>query len=259
LYGYDGVFADYGMASWQSEFFWGAQAEPLNPRTGVAWTNDQFSQALIQLGTEIKRAIGTTKLLVCNGIWEGYRFWERYDAYMNVLSNSPPDGLMSEALWHEYDGTWWSEAEWLKSLDFFVFIQDNYTSKNPERVFIPACNLGALLPADCSREQMLLYGFASTLLGIKNSQNYLYMKAEPNFTAQMIQPLFDLDVGSPVNNYFVVAGTHVYARDFSNAKVLVNPTSNSYVVNLNGSFSTLEGTIITEITMGAHTGVILKA
>jgi len=73
----------------------------------------------------------------------------------------------------------------------------------------------------------------------------------------VVQPLFDVNIGVPLNDYSMIEGSHVYAREFSNAKVLVNPTSDSYVIDLPGAFKTSEGTIVTRIIMQAYTGVIL--
>lgn len=260
--GYDGVFGDCSLAAWASEYFWGASGVPLNPRTRSPWTDEETRQAVIQLQKEVKKAIGSS-ILVCNGIYEGHRFWQRYDGYVEILSNSTLDGIMSEGLWYNYDGNWYSETAWLDCVRFVSWVQTNFLSQNSGRVFVPVGKLDGTggnpfpLPPNCTREQMATYYFASTLLGANNSQNYLCLTATVNFTSEFVQQLFDINIGSAQNNYYVVSGTHVYARDFSNARVLVNPTSNPYVVDLQGSFKTLEGTIVTQITMEAHTGTIL--
>jgi hypothetical protein len=253
-YGFDGVMADNSLYAWANEIFWTASTQPTNPRTGTSWTNEEVRQALIQIHKEIKNAIGF-RILWCNGIMEGYRFWRRYNEYMEFLNNSPMDGFGSEFLWH--NGAWMSEAEWLDSLNFLVLVQDNFLKQNLNKMYGAACILDQL-STDCTKEQMLTYAFASTLLGIKTNQNYLALyTADISFTTQVIQPLFNIGIGVPINDYYVIPNSHVYARDFSNAKVLVNPTSNPYVINLQGTFKTLVGDLISEITMGSHTGIIL--
>lgn len=253
-YGFDGVMADNSLYAWANEIFWTASTQPVNSRTGTSWTNEEVRQALIQIHKEIKNAIGF-RMLWCNGIMEGYRFWRRYNEYMEFLNNSPMDGFGSEFLWQ--NGAWMSEAEWLDSLNFLVFVQDNFLKQNVNKMYGAACILDQL-PTDCTKEQMLAYAFASTLLGIKTNRNYLALyTADVSFTTQVIQPLFDISIGAPINDYYVIPNSHVYARDFSNAKVLVNPTSNPYVINLQGTFRTLVGDLISEITMGSHTGIML--
>ena len=258
-YGFDGVFADNSLAAWASEYFWGKSATPINPRTGAPWTDEECRQALIQLHREIKNAIGS-QLLACNGIYEGSRFWRRYDGYTEILSNSPLDGIMSEGLLYAKNGIWRSEAQWLDCLNLLVWVQNNFLKDHPNRVFVPVSTAsGVTLPAGCTSEQLALYGFASTLLGVNNSQNYLILAHpdDPLSFINFVQDLHNINVGFPINDYYLIAGTHVYARDFSNVKVLVNPTSNSYPIDLQGTFKTLDGEIVTEVTMEDHTGIIL--
>lgn len=261
-YGFDGVFADISLAAWASEYFWGQSSTPMNPRTGVPWTNKEVRQALIEVHKKIKNAIGS-KLLLCNGIYDGYRFWDRRKGYAEILSNSSLDGILSEGLWYHNNGAWISEQYWLNSLNFIVFLQDNFLKGNPGRFYVPMCKLynavgnSNQLAQNCSEEQMAMYAFASTLLGVKINQNYLCLSSDVNFTIQVIQPLYNIEVGSPVNDYYIIANTHVYARDFSKVKVLVNPTSDSYVIDLQGTYKTLSGQLVSEITMEEHTATIL--
>ena len=73
------------------------------------------------------------------------------------------------------------------------------------------------------------------------------------------QSLFQIDLGSPLAAYYRVEATHVYARDFSKVKVLVNPTYDTYLVNLDGHYETFDGVKVTSpITIAPHTGIILK-
>jgi hypothetical protein len=261
-YGYDGIFADCSLSAYASELFWSSSANPINPRTGTFWKDEEVRQALIQIHKEIKNAIGS-KLLICNGIYEGQRFYQRYNEYLEFLLNSSFDGIESEGLWYQYHGLWYTEEEWLDSLRLLFFMQDNFLKGKPERIYYFDCKLDGYsapyqLPPNCNKEQMAKYAFASTLLGIKNSQNYLnFNAADMNYTAKVLQPLFNVDIGVPENEYYVIANTHVYARAFSNVKVLVNPTSDSYVVDLQGEFKTLDGKIVSKITIDNHTGIVL--
>jgi len=261
-YGYDGVFADWSLNILASGEFSGASAIPINPRTGASWKDEEVKQALIQLHREIKKAIGS-KVLVCNGIFVGSKFWRNYDGYTQFLLDSPLDGIMSEGLWYQYRGVWMTEENWLKSLNMLIWFQDNFLIGRPERVFVPTCKLESFtgepypLPSDATKEQMATYAFASTLLSIKTNQTYFCLNADVNFTTRVVQPMYKVVVGSPVSDYYVINGTHVYVRDFSKMKVLVNPTSNSYMVDLQEAFKTFSGEIVTEITIEPHAGVIL--
>ena len=62
----------------------------------------------------------------------------------------------------------------------------------------------------------------------------------------------------PLGDYYKITSTAVYARDFMGGKVLVNPTGVSYSITLDGSYETIDGTIVSgPLTVYAHSGVIL--
>jgi len=259
---YDGVFADLSISVDASGHFQKASSQPINPRTGQLWKDEEIRQGLMRIHKEIKNAIGS-KIMLSNGIWTGQRFWGRFDEYMEFLLNSSFDGVMSEAMWYRYDEVWMTEEEWLKSLNFLVFLQDNFLKDRPERFFVPLFKLKTTtgkiytLPIGATEGQMLRYVFASTLLGIKNNQNYLGLFGDMNLITEFIQPLYDIDLGVPINDYYVIPNTHVYSRDFSNIKVLVNPASDPYVINLQGTFKTIDGQLVSDVVMDNHTGVLL--
>jgi hypothetical protein len=268
--GYDGVFADCSLARGVGEWFYGVSTTLINPRTNKAWTDEEVRQAEIGLHSAIKSAIGS-KLLLTNGIYSGNRFWWFQSQYTEVLSGSHMDGFLSEGTWFlrgddnppSYTPIWIPETYWLDSLNFLIWIQDNFLIGHPNRLYVPCALLRNTagtpfpLPPGATPEQIATFAYMSTLLGAKTNQNYLALFGDSNFMAQVVQPLYNVDVGTPLNDYYMISGTHVYARDFSNVKVLVNPSTSSYTVSLGGSYKKLNGTIVSSITMNAHTGEIL--
>jgi hypothetical protein len=96
------------------------------------------------------------------------------------------------------------------------------------------------------------------LLGAKTNQNYLGLLADSTFNTQVMQPLYDAGIGTPTNDYYIISGTRVYSRDFTKAKVLVNPTDQPYSLTLTKDYTTLDGQIVSSINVEPHTGVILK-
>lgn len=250
---FDGVFADNGLCAYVSEWQWDYTNKPINPRSGVYWTDTELKQAFISLHKQIKKAIGR-KLLICNGIFDGKRFHGHSDDYKEVISNSPLDGIMSEGMWR----AWRSEENWIQSLRLLSWIEDNFLKNNPDRYFIPVIN--KLPAAGIAREQLLLYGIASTLLGIRTSRNYIggiLERNDPFKSLPLIRKLRGADIGSPISTHYIIAGTRVFARDFSDGKVLVNPTSKTFCVPLERSYRTLDGNIVNEITLSGQSGEIL--
>jgi hypothetical protein len=65
----------------------------------------------------------------------------------------------------------------------------------------------------------------------------------------------DTDVGSSSGVYYT--SQNVWMRDLSNGKVVFNPKSTSYVVNLGASYKFLNGTTVSSLTLGALSGVVL--
>jgi len=258
---YDGAYLDNCLPS--TEILWSVNSKPaINPRTGQEYTSDEFEADLISLVNKIKTAIAP-KLVVGNGILHGNRFFgARYRHYSSLLLNSQIDGILSEAwLSVSADPDWYSEDKWKDSIDFVVWLENNFLGGG--RMFYPiAENLepingqGRSLPSGCSSEQYLTYNFASLLLGATRSDahyiNFGYYQSD------YLDSLFEIDPGSPLGSYYRVSGTHVYTRDFSNIKVLVNPTYQGYSVQLTGSYETLDGSPVgSSIWMSPHTGQIL--
>jgi len=261
-YGYDGVFLDDCVPS--TETLWGTSPTPaINPRTGQPWTDQEFKEAVIALVNKVKDTIGS-RLVVCNGIWHGERFFGyRNQLYIEWLTQSKIDGVESEAwLMDRDEKVWYSESKWKKSIDFAVWLENNFLNESG-KVFTPVCQnvapynkQGESLPANTTKQQYALYCFASLLLAASSDSHYLNFGY---YVDDYVDSLFKIELGSPLNNYYIIDGTHVYARDFSTVKVLVNPTDQSYSVNLSGNYETFDGTPVTSpMTLAPHTGMILR-
>jgi len=79
------------------------------------------------------------------------------------------------------------------------------------------------------------------------------------YTSTYLDSLFDNDLGSPMDPHYMIEGTHVYARDFSEIKVLVNPTNMPYSITLDGNYMTFDGlATVSTFNIGPHSGMILK-
>jgi hypothetical protein len=142
-----------------------------------------------------------------------------------------------------------------------VWMQDNVLATRSNGIFMAVCPWASTNPDiygslnGVSSNQYTAYCVATMLLAAEYSGNALFLGATDSYS----QALFNIDVGSPLNSYYVIGGTHVYARDYSDGKILVNPTSSSYTVQLTGSYITQDGVNTgNSITVPAHSGLILK-
>jgi len=263
LYGYDGVSLDNCLPN--TEIMWATAPGPaINPRTGQAYTALEFEQAVINVVNTIKNTIGN-KLVVGNTVYYGQRFFASYanPYYVALLTQSKIDGIESEAWIMSLDTiAWYSESKWLASIDFAVWLENNFLNKSG-KMFLPIAQnaapyeqSGTALPTGTTREQYVNYAFSSLLLAAKSSSSYLnFGYAIDNYT----QSLFKIDVGYPTGNYYMINGTHVYARDYSKVKVLVNPTNTSYTVSLDTNYTDASGTPVSSpFTLEPHIGIVLR-
>jgi hypothetical protein len=233
-YGFDGVFADWGIDA-GGGLTYGLSGHAVNPRTGALYTEGDWVQGTLEIAQKIKAKIGS-KLYIGNGINDGDKWLGLKSTYVRFLE-LPIDGLMAEGCFTLGQG----ESSWKNSLDFMVWLQDNFLAKRANGVFLPVCWLRG------ATNEQTKYLYCSCLLGIKDfSKNYLWMNEVT--CSDYTQSLFKIEIGAPEGDYYVIQGTHVYARDFTKAKVLVNPTSNTYTVEINGQ----------TITMPPQTGTTLN-
>jgi len=261
-YGYDGVSLDNCLPN--TEIMWATAPGPaINPRTGQAYTALEFEQAVINVVNTIKNTIGN-KLVVGNTVYYGQKFFGTSNQYyVALLTQSKIDGIESEAWIMSLDTiAWYSESKWLASIDFAVWLENNFLNKSG-KMFLPIAQnaapyeqSGTALPTGTTREQYVNYAFSSLLLAAKSSSSYLnFGYAIDNYT----QSLFKIDVGYPTGNYYMINGTHVYARDYSKVKVLVNPTNTSYTVSLDTNYTDASGTPVSSpFTLEPHIGIVLR-
>jgi hypothetical protein len=201
-------------------------------------------------------AVGSSKLVLPNGIWSGFSFSDPTAGanYRYVLSKVPRlNSIMSEGTF--LPDAWITETEWKQSVDMVAWMQDNFLAGHPERYFVGSSRFDP-------EEQAIKYVFCSMMLAVKYSeQNIVYfgdgVSDYPNLVT-LTQKLRSVNMGNPLGDYYKINETSVYTRDFVNGKVLVNPTDVSQTVTLDGSYTEFDGNIVSGLlTLNSHTGVIL--
>ena len=254
-YGFDGVFLDNGLFCRVDEWLWSVSGKAINPRTGTYFTDEETISYFIQIHDKIRNKIGDNKLLICNGIWHGRRFFDRKEDYLRIMEKGNIDGFMSEGIFG-HGGQFLAEDVWRKGVDFVVWAQDHWLNKG--KIFVSHVDDVWNPPKGLTLEEWCTFVFASTLLGVKTetSKNNYFSVYGAWFKDYVIR-LHNTDVGVPTEDYHIIEGTHVYMRKFSKALVIVNPTTVSYSLNLDKEHKTLDGQTISTVTLDDHTGVIL--
>jgi len=262
-YGADGAYLDSFVPN--LEMAWGMSASPINPRTGNPWTAQEFKQAAMDMVDEISDTTG--KPVLSNSCYSGNHFYRSdYQAtLLDYLLNSQIAGLHSEGwISSQWTEEWYDEANWKKSIDMAVWMEDNFlskgnkifwtTSENAAIIWIPEGE--ELLPEGVTKEQYVLYCFASRLLATRNDGNYmnlgLYMPQD------YPQSLFEVNIGSPFGNYY--RNGNLYIRQFTDGMVIVNPTYSSQQFSVSEAYkNAVDGvSVSSSLTVLPHTGILLK-
>jgi hypothetical protein len=263
---FDGVMADNSLRYSAQEFAEMCNATPIDPNTGSYFTDQEIWDGCAGMLNAVIDAVGSNKLVVANGIWSGF-VWNSSDGngYRYILSKVPRlNGVMSEGCFKSYSDKWYSETDWLSSVNFVSWIQDNFLATG--KYFDIACQ-ASTLPSGATAKQVMMYGFCSVLLSAKYSSPRNLVDFNIDFwnlteyptELQLAQRLRNLEMVEPSNDYYRISSMSVYARDFVKGKVLINPSSIDYTVSLNGTYTDFyDNTVVTSsILMHAHTGVIL--
>jgi hypothetical protein len=258
--------ADNSIKYDEKAFAQASNTRPINPDTGTYFTDKQILDGCVGILNAIINSIGTDKLVIANGIYNGALWSNTYgvqgDNMRYIINNVPRlNGLTSEGTFTPANGQWLTQDYWKKSVDLVQWIQDNFINGNSNKYFNAVCD-STIPPMGANSKQVMLYGFCSMMLALKYSaQNSLYFGTQVNESPDLrsySQTLKNANLGFPSAGYYRVASTDVYARDFSLGTVVVNPTATSFVITLNGLYSTLDGQILSgQITISPYTGMVL--
>jgi len=275
-----GLYLDNGIGASKYEVWWDVDPKPINPRTGQEWTPEEIVDAYTRMHSKLREIVGGEYIITANGIYDGDRWFlhtgkkDRYIEILRGLDGVLHEGwLTNEMNWYvdpyadppdySFKEGWYDEDKWKRGVDMIIGIDQLY----PQITHIMdelACDeiswTGRPAPIPDTmpelRRQYANYIFTSLLLSVSTTNKYFMGLGW--WGAENMQDLWEIDVGEPLNDYYTIDGTHVYARDFSKVKVLVNPNDTAYTVSLGGNYITLDGEIVSEITLENHTGVILE-
>lgn len=230
---FDGVFLDdvWGYATLGGFYREGTKERGTVPQSAIKYWRDNMKLLLMR----IKLAIENKLLIINTGAFN-----------TDYLSLS--DGQMYEAFchanWQPY-GVYY--PDWQKKLDSMIAIS------NSGKAYLAQSGIqeGAM---DLDTKRTARYCFAMFLLGAKGNSYFYFSK---NYRGVTYFPEWDVDLGSPMEDYHARAGTPTYERKYSKGLVLINPSSEPVQIRLEGSYKNLDGVITDTISLGSHEGDIL--
>ena len=240
-YSFDGVFADDAWDAFFAGSGWNPWTVPI--KDVPVEIKNRWHDDMLEMIRFVKATIGE-RLLIVNT--------SNNDDYVDAC-----DGMMAEGFAHP---GWWSldefhdeyywkgNVESLKSISqrgkYYLTHSGTIISENPTEGDLEKVH------------DMMMYCFASYLLGVNGEKaTFGFNNIYSEDGSRGYYPEFDISLGSPVNNYYMIDS--VYTRDFTDGKVLVNPTTSIYTVSLGNEYKTVDGQTVSNVTLDTHSGLIL--
>ena len=228
--GYDGIFID---DVWNDVTFYCHNLPTTNAQT---WHND-----VVAFLRYIKANLPGKIVVVNTDEWYG-------STYINEV-----DGAMMEGFAH---------AEWCAANDeggrgstFNLNLVGKLAADSANGKIVWAAS-GVIPSTQAEDDRLLKYCYAEFLLGANGATSYFGFNSwYSSDGAKGYYSIMDTPVGSPTGAYY--KSQNVYMRDFTGAKVLFNPYSTAYTINLGRTYRTLNGATVSSITLNAYSAEIL--
>jgi len=247
--GYDGCYLDMlGTAPLSLSY---VNAVPINTATGAVWTPGDYLAATSAIAAEVKLQ-NPAVIVAGNGLGSGTR-------YYNEAGGSPVPLLLAldaahAEVWlrtpHQSLTKFKSESAWLRDVSMIA------DAGVRGRVVLATTKIwtpGSSTQIDAWHR----YTVASFLLGT-NGRSYLNFLPSQTMAGITSDNAYDRpDVGTPLGPFAKSGG--VYQRAFTKGLALVNPATTAVTVQLPAPMATLDGSVVSTLSMAANTGEVLTA
>lgn len=233
-YTFDGVFAD---DVWNNFHYdkWTSAATAISSEIGERWHNDMLG--MIQY---VKDSIGD-KLLIIN-TWNNGDYVEACDGKMEEEFVHPD--------WYPIDAFYDDYINWKQKVDALASISES------GKYYLAQSGTSTTSATTEQIHNMMVYCYASYLLGANGEKSYFgfngFYSGDGSFG---YYDEFSIQLGLPLGQYYDQGS--VYTRDFTEGKVIVNPTTTTQTIQLEWEYTTLLGEKISSITLNDHSGIIL--
>jgi len=218
---------------------------PIDPRTGQPWTAADWLAATSSLATAVKSGV-TPAPVLGNGLGNGPLYFNA-TAPTSQLLDGIDAGMAESWLRHARDaiGNYPSIRQWTESIEMLR------TSEKPvfalTKVWVSA--------AITEKRAWHRFALASFLLANPGGDYFDYSWAPQGLVTD--DPFIRATkIGAPVGTYALRSG--VYQRTYSNGRVLVNPSFDTFTIALGGNYVRLDGVTVNSVTLGPHGAAILR-
>jgi len=220
---YDGVYSDAARCYEEMK------DEGITTRWQEDNGEDKWNYAVLEMLQKIENSLGPTAITIYNN---GYNNW--IDVY---------DGRLYEWFLASFED--YSSA----GGDLWLLHMQSAKETVDSGKMLLACQYGRN-----AKDRM--YGLTSFLL-IANDNSYYFFNEHSvdEDTPWRWYPEYEVEIGDPSGDYYYA--DDVFQRDYTEARILVNPGSSSIEINLDESCFTLDGNSVSSVTIGAKNGIIL--
>lgn len=212
-------------------------------------SDEEFNEAVIGfLSTTYLLFQESGKLMIPNAC-ECVKIENSWETWLNFSDGGLDEGFVSISLWSPTD-VWRDGGVWERQISYL-----EYTG-NQGKIFYATSQGRRLNTKD------LLYGLSSYLLGRRGEMDVFYNAAgelcsykRSREDYEFFRDYYNAPIGTPLGRRYKSQG--VWQRGYSNGRVLVNPSPNTYFISLDKEYVTVENTVLTNITLNGHEGIIL--
>jgi hypothetical protein len=244
--GYDGCVVDsVGLSPLYPGY---VSSLPFNKATGKNWTPGDWLKASSKMVAAIKIAV-SPKWVIINGLSNGHAYFNPASPTSQLLAGV--DGGMAETFVRNAFtpiGQHPSLAVWQEDVHMI-------SDAAARGKFVLAVVKIWVSGTAAQYAAWNMYSMSTFLMGYNGGFAYYHFRLDksPSSTAIVATTL-----GTPTGAYYKTAKGY-YERDFSTGVVFANPGNSSYTITLPKPLKTLSGTVVTSVTLGPTSGVILHA
>lgn len=215
----------------------------------VSVTDSEWRDGYVDLFSKTRELLGSSAIIITNGSTNS-----NFQPYVN--------GRMFES----FPTPWEGDGSWQTVVNNYLDLEDQVGSSPP--VFV--INTNTDNTGASTDYQKVRYGLTSTLLGGGyfsfdfGDQSHAQLWYYDEYDAYLGEPLDDPEDELDDNNTTIKPS--VWARDFLNGKILVNSSSSTQTIRLDGEYEKLHGTqdpatnngaIVSSVTLPPNDGIIL--
>ncbi|GAB2755397.1 hypothetical protein GCM10027020_04540 [Nocardioides salsibiostraticola] len=224
---------------------------PVNPKTGVEYTQTEYRSALTALSADLRRR-SPGLIQIGNIVENAYRYWEN-SVSSRPLAMSTPGAQMEDFLRGAQDGSkdWPSAAEWKSNVDIIT----DFENAGVTGLFTTKAWSGV---SNALSNQWHGYSMASFLMGANGESFFAYTRSRDKAGASQTNVSYTMpdNLGMPRGAMSQTNGA--WSRTFANGQSLVNPGNSSVRVPISGVKTKLDGSKVSgSVLLPPHTGEVL--